>query len=156
MTSSLHDSGGPDLYERDFYAWTAQQARLLRAGRLDQLDLANIAEEIESMGRSEYRELVNRLVVLLQHLLKWRYQPGLRGTFWRLSIKEQRLRLADHLADNQSLKARFDDAVVHAYRLAVIGAVRETGLAERTFPASCPFDLAQIMDGDFLPGDPPT
>src|SRR5277367_4729636 len=88
------------LYERDFYAWAIEQAALLRAGKLSVADVEHIAEEIESMGRSEKRELVNRLAVLLTHLLKWQFQPGLRGNSWRLSIEEQLYRLEDHLNDN--------------------------------------------------------
>ena len=75
------------LYERDFYAWANEQAALLRAGKLDSADIENIAEEIESMGRSEKRELINRLAVLLLHLLKWRFQPGLRGNSWRATYR---------------------------------------------------------------------
>ena len=132
------------LYERDFHAWASEQAGLLRAGRLAEADIAHIVEEIESMGRSERRELVNRLVVLLLHLLKWRFQPALRGNSWRLSIKEQRIRLAAHLEDNPSLKA---------YRLAAIEAERDTGLSESTFPTACPFSFEQMMDERFWPED---
>ena len=85
------------LLRQDFYAWANEQAALLRAGRLTEADIENIAEEIESMGRSEKRELVNRLTVLLLHLLKWQFQPALRGNSWRLSIEKQRYRLEDHL-----------------------------------------------------------
>jgi hypothetical protein len=141
------------LYERDFHAWTHEQADLLRAGRLAEADIAHIVEEIESMGRSERRELVNRLTVLLLHLLKWRFQPALRGNSWRLSIKEQRIRLAAHLEDNPSLKAEIDQAILQAYRLAAIEAERETGLSESTFPTVCPFSFEQIMDERFWPED---
>ena len=85
------------LYEQDFHAWAMEQAALLRAGKLDCIDVANLAEEIESMARSERRELVNRLTVVLLHLLKWQYQPALRGNSWRLTIEEQRDSLAEHL-----------------------------------------------------------
>ena len=78
------------LYERDFHAWANQQAALLRAGQLSDADIENIAEEIESIGRTQRSELVNRLIVLLVHLMKWRWQPGLRGASWRLIVKEQR------------------------------------------------------------------
>ena len=105
------------------------------------------------MGRSERRELVNRLTVLLLHLLKWRFQPALRGNSWRLSIKEQRIRLAAHLEDNPSLKAELDWAILQAYRLAAIEAERETGLSESTFPTVCPFSFAQMMDERFWPED---
>jgi len=139
------------LYESDFHAWASEQAGLLRAGRLAEADVPHIIEEIESMGRSEKRELVNRLVVLLLHLLKWRYQPGLRGNSWRLSIKEQRIRLASHLDDNPSLKSKLDEAIEQAYRLAVIETERETGLPETTFPRTCPFSFPQMMDETFWP-----
>jgi len=141
------------LYERDFYAWANEQAALLRTGRLAEADLENIAEEIESMGRSEKRELVNRLAVLLLHLLKWRYQPAFRSTSWRLTIKQQRYRLADHLADNPSLKSKLSDAMRDAYRLARVDAERETGMAEQTFPPSCPFTFDQAINDDFWPDD---
>src|ERR1700712_4659540 len=93
------------LYDQDFYAWANEQAGLLRAGRLSEADIEHIAEEIESMGRSEKRELVNRLTVVLLHLLKWQFQPVLRGSSWRLTLEEQRNQLEDHIADNPSLKS---------------------------------------------------
>lgn len=139
------------LYDSDFHAWTAEQAALLRGGHLAEADVAHIVEEIESMGRTERRELVNRLTVLLLHLLKWRYQPSRRGHSWRLSVKEQRLRLAAHLEDNPSLRSVLDASVVRAYRLAVIEAERETGLSDATFPGVCPFTVAQMMDEAFWP-----
>jgi len=139
------------LYDRDFYAWASEQAALLRAGRLAEADLENIAEEIESMGRSEKRELVSRLKVLLVHLLKWRFEPGLRGNSWRLSIEEQRRAVANHLAESPSLKARLPDALASAYADAVLAAERETGLARNTFPSACPWTYEQIMDAAFWP-----
>jgi len=139
------------LYETDFFAWANEQAALLRAGKLASADIEHIAEEIESMGRSEKRELVNRLVVLLLHLLKWQFQPALRGNSWRLSIEEQRLRLSDHLDDNPSLKPKLDESIGSAYRLALIEAERETGLVRKTFPAVCPYSAAEILDTGFWP-----
>jgi hypothetical protein len=138
-------------YDKDFYAWANEQAALLRAGKLAEADLAHIAEEIESMGKTEKRELVSRLTVLLLHLLKWRFQPELRSTSWRLSVEEQRLQVASHLDDNPSLKALLGSAIADAYRLAVIGARRETGLGAATFPATCPWSFDQMMDDDFWP-----
>jgi hypothetical protein len=139
------------LYDRDFYAWANEQAALLRAGRLAEADLENIAEEIESMGRSEKRELVSRLKFLLIHLLKWRFQPTRRGNSWRLSIEEQRREVADHLADNPSLQAKLPDALGSAYNTAVLAAARETGLDRNTFPSACPWTYDQIMDAAFWP-----
>ena len=140
-----------NLYETDFYAWANEQAALLRAGKLSAADIEHIAEEIESMGRTEKRELVSRLIVLLLHLLKWQFQPGLRGNSWRLTVKEQRLRLADHLADNPSLNARLPEAISNAYRLALVEAERETGLPETTFPVECPWSFDQLSSPSFWP-----
>jgi uncharacterized damage-inducible protein DinB len=70
------------LYEQDFYQWTQQMATVLRNGHFDQLDIENIAEEIESLGRSDRRELKSRLTVLLMHLLKWHCQPEQRNNSW--------------------------------------------------------------------------
>ena len=141
------------LYERDFHAWANEQARLLRTGKLAQADVEHIAEEIESMGRTEKRELVSRLAVLLLHLLKWQYQPGRRGASWQATIRVQRRDLAAHLADNPSLKARVPEAIAHAYGNAVIEAGGETGLPESTFPATCPWTFEQITAEDFWPAD---
>lgn len=139
------------LYERDFYAWANQQAALLRAGRLAEADIENIAEEIESMGRSEKRELVSRLAILLQHLLKWQFQPGRRSASWQLSIENTRLQLDDHLNDNPSLKSQLDGAMRSAYRRAVNEAVAETGFPRTTFPADCQYSYDQVMKPDFWP-----
>jgi hypothetical protein len=139
------------LYEHDFYAWANEQAALLRAGKLAQADIEHIAEEIESMGKSEKRELVNRLSILLMHLLKWQFQPTSRSTGWRLTIEEQRDRLADHLADNPSLKATIETSIITAHRFAILGAARETGLDIGVFPTLCPWTFEQIIAPDFWP-----
>ncbi len=138
-------------YDADFYGWANEQAALLREGRLAEADIANIAEEIESMGRSEKRELVSRLAVLLTHLLKWRYQPGGRGSSWRTSIRVQRGRLTDHLSDNPSLRAKIPEAILRAYDEAVVIAGDETKLGEAAFPQSPPWSFDEIMNPDFWP-----
>jgi len=139
-------------YEADFYAWTNKQAALLRAGSFTAADIENIAEELESMGRSEKRELISRLTVLLLHLLKWQFQPERRGASWRATIRGQRSDIADHLGDNPSLKAILNEAIRAAYGKATIAAEGETGLPEATFPAACPWTSAEIMDDSFWPG----
>jgi hypothetical protein len=141
------------LYERDFYAWANTQAALLREKRLSEADIEHIAEEIESMGRSEKRELVNRLTVLLLHLLKWQYQPGLRGASWRGSIRVQRVSLESHIQDNPSLKTILPAAIAEAYRIAKIEAENETGMPETTFPEPCPWLFEQMMGEGFWPGE---
>jgi Domain of unknown function DUF29 len=141
-----------DAYDTDFYAWAMEQAALLRAGRLDAADITNIAEEIESMGRGEKRELVNRLTILLLRLLKWQFQPGFRSPSWSSSIRKQRLRLRSHLNDNPSLKGKLDESFAEAYELAVMGAARETGLPESGFPKTSPYRFEQAADDSFWPG----
>ncbi len=142
---------GKNAYETDFYGWANEQSALLREGRLAEADIANIAEEIESMGRCEKRELVSRLAVLLTHLLKWRYQPAGRGSSWNASIRVQRKRLTDHLADNPSLKSKIPEAVSRAYEEAVVIAADETKLGEAALPADCPWSFDEIMSGNFWP-----
>ena len=137
-------------YDTDFYAWANEQAALLRSGRLAEADIAHIAEEIETMGRAEKRELVSRLTVLLMHLLNWRFQPNLRGRSWRLTIKEQRKEVLNHLADNPSLQSRTKEAMAAAYDLAIIKAARETAMDEEEFPAACPWTFEQATS-DFWP-----
>jgi hypothetical protein len=140
------------LYEQDFYAWANEQAALLRSGQLSAADIEHIAEEIESMGKSEKRELVSRLSVLLLHLLKWQHQPNLRGNSWRLSIANSRDQLTDHLADNPSLKSKLSEALGTSYRYAHRDAARETGIDVAVFPEDCPWQFSQIMDPEFWPG----
>ena len=139
------------LRDRDFYAWSLEQAALLREGRVAEADLANIAEEIESMGKTEKRELVSRLTVLLLHLLKWRHQPSGRGKPWRLSIANARDDIADHLEDNPSLKAKLDIAMEQAYRTARRKAAIETEFDEDDFPERSPWTFQEAMDPSFWP-----
>jgi hypothetical protein len=139
------------LHDSDFYAWANEQAALLRAGKLKQADIEHIAQEIESMGKTEKRELLSRLTVLLLHLLKWRHQPDKRSASWEATIKVQRDLLIVHLDDNPSLKSLIPETLTRAYRLAVIEAVGETNLPESTFPETCPWSFEQMMAGDFWP-----
>jgi hypothetical protein len=139
------------LYETDFYAWANEQAALLRSGKLSLADIENIAEEIESMGKSEKRELVSRLTVLMLHLLKWQFQPLLQGASWRTTIRIQRIDITDHLEDNPSLRAQVPEIIVRAYTKARVEAAAETGMGEDTFPASCPWSFDQMMDPSFWP-----
>ena len=142
---------GASLYDHDFYAWANEQAALLRAGNLMAADIEHIAEEIESMGKTEKRELVNRLAILLSHLLKWQFQPVRRGASWQATIRIQRRDLARHLIDNPSLKSALAPAIEDAYGNAVIDASAETGLCEDTFPPVCPWSFDQLMDEGFWP-----
>jgi predicted DNA-binding ribbon-helix-helix protein len=136
-------------YERDFYSWLMEQARHLREGRFAALDRDNLAEEIESLGREQFNKLVSALRVAMLHMLKWDHQPSLRSRSWVLSIEEQRLEIADVLADNPGLKPRIAEAVARAYRRARIEAAKETGLDETAFPATCPYSFDDIVSRAF-------
>jgi Domain of unknown function DUF29 len=139
------------LYERDFCLWIEQQAALLREGRFDELDLANLIEEIEAMARRDKKAIKNNLVVLLTHLLKHRFQPEQRSTSWRGSIVEHRQRLRDDFEESPSLRQHAADVFARAYADARERASAETGLPLRTFPKSSPYTLEQTLDPKFLP-----
>ncbi len=139
------------LYEDDFHAWTIEQAELLRAEEFSALDAANIAEEIESMGRSVRRELRSRLIVLMTHLLKWRHQSTARSRSWSLTIDEQRLQIDSLLTESPSLRPLLADLLEEAYPIARVRAAAETGLAEDAFPLACPFNADDILSRTFLP-----
>jgi hypothetical protein len=142
-------------YEEDFYAWSQEQAQLLRNRRYSELDVDHLMEELESMGGRERRELINRHKILLAHLLKWQFQPDRQFRSWGATIKEQRLSIQDLLEENPSLRSLQDEQIAKAYRLARLVAVRETNLDEATFPEKCPFSLDEISDERFLPEGTP-
>jgi hypothetical protein len=136
-------------YDSDFHAWALRNARLLRAGRLDELDVEHIAEELESMGASERRELLSRMQVLMVYLLKHQYQPSRRGKSWRLTINHQRTSIERLLEQSPSLARLFDAAnLAKVYRKAVRDAVIETDLVAHLFPADCPYSLDELLDDD--------
>lgn len=139
------------LYNSDFYAWTQTQAKTLKAGIWDALDIENLVEEIETLGRQERQELQNRLGILLGHLLKWQYQPGNRSNSWRSTLREQRRRIDQLLADSPSLKPFLPEALARAYQDGLDLAVRETGLSYDAFPEDCPYLFTQVFTPDFLP-----
>ncbi len=140
-------------YEADFYAWLNEQAARLRLLRVPGIDSENLAEEIESLGRSDKRELLSRSRVLLTHLLKWEYQPARRGKSWRSTILEQRLAMDLVLADSPSLQSAMPDTIQSAYRQAVTQAAGETGLPKATFPLACEWTVGQVLSPDFLPDE---
>ncbi|HWT31367.1 MAG TPA: DUF29 domain-containing protein [Propylenella sp.] len=132
------------LYQRDLYAWSQEQARLLKAGRLDEVDAENVAEEILDVGRNEYDKLESALRVLLTHMLKWDHQPEKRTRSWENTIAEQRDRVEQQLTDSPSLKARIGEAVERGYRRARLRASSETDMEPDRFPEACPYDWQAI------------
>jgi hypothetical protein len=140
-----------DLYDQDLYAWAMTNARLVRDRRFDALDWEHIAEELESMGKSELRALESRLAVLLAHLLKWQFQPEKRSKSWQRTLIEQRKRIARLLRDSPSLRPKLDDILPDAYDSALRLAAEETGSDESEFPQSCPYDVEQALDLAYYP-----
>ena len=144
----------PSLYDKDFYAWTQEQAQLLRHHQWSQLDLPNLIEEIESLGKQQRQELRNRLSILIGHLLKWEYQPQRRSRSWLTTIRVQRRNTIRLLQDNPSLKPYIQEALHEAYQNGRDLAVGETDLPYKTFPQDCPYTFEEIMDDRFYPGEP--
>ena len=142
---------GKKLYDADFYSWTQEQAALLRAKRWTELDLENLAEEVTSVGTSEKKEIRNRMLVLLVHLLKWSYQANFRGVSWRRTIRDQRQELKEIIAESPSLKAHLRSSVERCYLGATLKAAEETGISVAVFPEICPFTPEQVLDAGFLP-----
>ena len=138
-------------YDDDFVCWLEQQLALLRARKFDELDLENVIEEFEAMGRSERRELSSRLQVLLMHLLKCQYQPGRKTRSWLGTIIEQRAAILDHLEQSPSLRQQVGPFAGKAYNTAVELAANQTGLPMSSFPAENPYTPQQLLDPDFVP-----
>ncbi len=138
-------------HDADLYAWAEQQAGLLRAGRLADLDIDYLAEELDSIMGNERRELVRRFRILIAHLLKWRYQPEARSSGWRGTIAYQRDDISDVLIDSPSLQSTVPEKISAAYPKAVALAARETGKPKTLFPSECPFTPAELLDDEFWP-----
>ncbi|WP_247539175.1 DUF29 domain-containing protein [Ralstonia pseudosolanacearum] len=138
-------------YEKDVVVWAREQAALLRSGRLSDIDIRHIAEEIEDVGKSEQRELASRMAVLLAHLLKWQYQPGRRGSSWQRTIKEQRRAILARLHRTPSLQPMLADPdwQEEIWADAVSAAVDETGLD--VFPEEWPWSPEQVLSPEFYP-----
>ena len=142
--------GDADLYETDVVAWAEAQAAALRAGRFEALDLENLAEEIIDVGNRERDAVESHLETLVMHLLKWRHDPDHRSRSREGTIRVARSKIAKRLRRSPSLRRELPAFLGEAYPDAKIRAGVETGLAEATFPAACPFTLDQVT-GDWLP-----
>ncbi len=152
MTSTqLPTTSHQPLYDTDFVEWTDQTAELLKQGKFSELDLKNLIEEVETLGRSEKNALKSNLRVLLMHLLKWQHQASKQTNSWRGTIVEHRLRIQDALEDSPSLKNHYTQVFDKAYEQARLKAAEETGLDISAFPAECPYTEEQVLDSEFLP-----
>ena len=137
------------LYERDLYAWSQEQARLLRAGRLSEIDAENIAEEILDLGSNQYDKLESALRVLFWHMLKWDHQPEQRSASWEATIREQRNRIGRQLRRNPGLKSRLREAIEAGYEDGRLRAAGETEIDLDRFPEQCPYQWDEVLNGPF-------
>lgn len=137
-------------YELDYAAWAFDQVALLRAGRLNDIDIAHIAEEIEDVGKAQYHSLSSRMRVLIEHLLKWHFQPERRGASWRNTIFDQREEIEELLEASPSLRRIFDDEewLGRVWRRAQRRAQRLTGIV---MPGHWLWTVQQVLDENFLP-----
>lgn len=138
-----------DLYEADETAWLDAMATLIRDGRRDDLDFDHLREYLDDMAGRDRREVQNRLIVLIAHLLKWTHQPGRRSKSWRRTVLVQRLRLA-RLLKSGTLRNHAEFVLAEVYADGVRLATEETGLPPENFPSSCPYTLDQIEGYDFF------
>jgi Domain of unknown function DUF29 len=138
-------------YDSDYFLWSEHQAALLRQGKLTLLDIENLAEEIESLGKSDRRALMSQVQRLLVHLLNWQFQPGRRSVNWEKSIRSARRAISSILEDSPSLKDAMSARLEKEFDLARRDASRETGLPESEFPPQCPYSGPHIFDEGFLP-----
>lgn len=151
MTAQIKITNSQEtLYDRDYYLWLSNTAKLLKEKEFTQLDLENLIEEIESLGKSEKRAISSNLIVVILHLLKWRYQPKKRSKSWKSSIREHRRRIQALLKDSPSLNNYLPEILTDCYLAAKKQASDETGLSVVAFPEGCPFSLTECLDEDFL------
>ena len=142
-------------YEDDLYTWVGEQVALLRAGRFDEVDAENVAEELGDVGKSELRTLESAIAVLTMHLLKWDFQPRRRSVSWEATIEEQRRQVRKTLKENPGLKHKLRDAMAEGYASGRNRAVIETKLPYATFPQDCPFDFEEMMSRPIVSEPPP-
>jgi hypothetical protein len=139
------------LYEQDYYLWIKNTAQLLQQDRLSELDIANLIEEIEDMGKSERRAVESNLDIILMHLLKYKYKPLKRSNSWLSTIFEHRKRLQRIFKDSPSLKSYVREIFDECYQNARKMASLETSMPIDTFPMESPFEIEQSLDPDYLP-----
>ena len=133
-----------ELYEKDETAWLEAMAELATHGRVESLDLVNLAEFLESMSRRDRNKVFSRFVQLMMHLLKWQYQPEMRSGSWSSSIEFQRMELQLECAA-MTLRNHAGDTLNAAYEKAKKLAAKETGLEQSVFPTRCPFTLDELL-----------
>jgi hypothetical protein len=132
-------------YDKDFFQWTQETARAIEAGRFDEIDRTALADEVESLGKRDRREVGSRLSVILLHMLKLKYQSEMESASWRNTVRTQRRELAKVLADSPSLRPQVVTLLPEAYQDARSDAANETGIDIGTFPATCAWTVADVL-----------
>lgn len=132
-------------YDEDFAAWLQAQADLLREHRFNELDIPNLAEEVESVGRSEFRAFTSAIELVLFHMMKWDYQPERQGRSWRTTINTQRKVVLALLEDNPSFKSRISEAIERAYDSVPDMVEAKTTIPAERLPQICPYSWDEIM-----------
>ncbi len=140
---------GATRHEADVYTWVQEQVALLRAGRVDALDLENIAEELNDVGSEQYDKLESAIEVLVAHALKWDFQPERRSRSWTLTIAEQRVRIERQLRRNPGLKSRIAEATAEGFRTGRLRAAREMRRKPTALPTDCPYSWDDILNRPF-------
>ena len=138
-------------HDKDVYGWAVHTAQLLRDKKMNEVDFDGILEELEELGISNEHALISRLALVISHLLKWQFQPNMRGHSWIYTIKIQREDIKIHLRKNPGLKGKITEILEDAYRSAILKAAKETELDEKTFPTECPYTFEQLIDDTFYP-----
>lgn len=138
-------------HDEDFYGWAMANATLLKQKKYQEADMDMIIEELEEMGGSNENQLINRLGVLIAHLLKWQFQSELRGRSWEGTIEEQRHKIKRLIKKNPSLKTKIPEAVEEAFSDSKSIIKKDTPLDLKLLPAECPYTFDQITDDDFYP-----
>jgi len=146
-------------YDRDFDAWIQQHIALLKQGKVNEIDVEHLIEELENISKSDRREIFSHFKILIAHLLKWQFQlkqlterwQEFKGNSWQQSITEQRSQIIDQLEQSPSLKRQLPESIMKAYPKAVELAMKETGLSKSTFPNNCPYTVEQLLDDEFYP-----
>ncbi len=138
-------------YEKDFHSWIYKNIDLLKQGRLVDVDIEILIDELESMAKRDKRELMSHFMILIAHLLKWEFQPSQRSSSWRGSIREQRIKIAEQLEESPSLNNQLITSIERAYPKSLSLAIEETGLLSKVFPKECPYSVQQLLDDNFYP-----
>jgi hypothetical protein len=151
MMEAKIEIASTSLYENDFVHWIDATVEHLRNRDYAAVDWENLIDEIEDMSRRERKALKSNLIVILLHLLKWKFQPEYRTGSWRGSIREHRRRITEDLKDSPSLVPYLQERWAECYESAREQSADETDLPLATFPTECPYTSDQVLDSKFLP-----